>query len=129
MCLLVRWLAVGVKNVGAGGRNRTDTSLRTRDFESRASASFTTPAWGVRFYPIKLRLRLEQRRIAELLALLMCRPCLFFVCPSIKAHGTRRAIDLPHLRASAPGYVSREQAIIPYAETIDRTITLVTTGR
>ena len=29
---------------GAGGGNRTHTSLRTRDFESRASASFTTPA-------------------------------------------------------------------------------------
>ena len=29
---------------GAGGRNRTDMSLRSRDFESRASTSFTTPA-------------------------------------------------------------------------------------
>ena len=33
------------------------------------------------------------------------------------------------LRASAPGYVSKEQTIIPYTETIDRTITLVPTGR
>ena len=31
---------------GAGGGGRTHTSLRTRDFESRASASFTTPARG-----------------------------------------------------------------------------------
>jgi hypothetical protein len=29
---------------GAGGRNRTDTGLPPRDFESRASTSFTTPA-------------------------------------------------------------------------------------
>ena len=29
---------------GAGGGNRTHTTLRSRDFESRASASFTTPA-------------------------------------------------------------------------------------
>src|SRR5436190_9156071 len=29
---------------GAGGGNRTLTTLRSRDFESRASASFTTPA-------------------------------------------------------------------------------------
>jgi hypothetical protein len=29
---------------GAGGRNRTDTKLPSRDFESRASTSFTTPA-------------------------------------------------------------------------------------
>ncbi len=29
---------------GAGGGGRTRTSLRTRDFESRASANFTTPA-------------------------------------------------------------------------------------
>jgi hypothetical protein len=34
-----------------------------------------------------------------------------------------------HLRASAPGYVSKVQIIIPYSETIDRTITLVPTGR
>ena len=33
------------------------------------------------------------------------------------------------LRGSAPGYVSKEQTIIPYTETIDRTITLVPTGR
>src|SRR5262249_237624 len=31
---------------GAGGRNRTDTGLRPRDFESRASTSSTTPALG-----------------------------------------------------------------------------------
>ena len=30
--------------VGAGGGNRTHTPRRERDFESRASASFTTPA-------------------------------------------------------------------------------------
>ncbi len=29
---------------GAGGRNRTDTRLPSRDFESRASTNFTTPA-------------------------------------------------------------------------------------
>ncbi len=29
---------------GAGGRNRTDTELPPRDFESRASTNFTTPA-------------------------------------------------------------------------------------
>ena len=29
---------------GAGGRGRTDTSLRTPDFESGVSANFTTPA-------------------------------------------------------------------------------------
>jgi hypothetical protein len=29
---------------GAGGRNRTDTPLQARDFESRASTNFTTPA-------------------------------------------------------------------------------------
>ena len=33
-----------------------------------------------------------------------------------------------HLRASAPGYVSTVQIIIPYSETIDRTITLVPNG-
>ena len=31
-------------SIGAGGRNRTDMTLRSRDFESRASTSFTTPA-------------------------------------------------------------------------------------
>ena len=30
---------------GAGGGGRTRTSLRTRDFESRASANSTTPAY------------------------------------------------------------------------------------
>ena len=29
---------------GAGGRNRTGTGLTPRDFESRASTNFTTPA-------------------------------------------------------------------------------------
>ena len=29
---------------GAGGRGRTDMTLRSRDFESRASTNFTTPA-------------------------------------------------------------------------------------
>jgi hypothetical protein len=33
------------------------------------------------------------------------------------------------LRASSPGYVSRAQTIIPYSETIDRTLTLVPSGR
>ena len=33
-----------LKLSGAGGRNRTDTPLRARDFESRASTNFTTPA-------------------------------------------------------------------------------------
>jgi hypothetical protein len=32
------------EDVGAGGRNRTDMELPPRDFESRASTSFTTPA-------------------------------------------------------------------------------------
>src|SRR6188508_2229787 len=32
------------KCFGAGGRNRTDMELPPRDFESRASTSFTTPA-------------------------------------------------------------------------------------
>ena len=36
--------ALIVNIVGAGGRGRTVTTLRSRDFESRASASFTTPA-------------------------------------------------------------------------------------
>ena len=31
-------------SLGAGGRNRTDMPLRTGDFESPASTSFTTPA-------------------------------------------------------------------------------------
>ena len=31
-------------NIGAGGRNRTDIGLPLRDFESRASTCFTTPA-------------------------------------------------------------------------------------
>ena len=35
---------------GAGGRNRTDMELPPRDFESRASTSFTTPAWVI-YYP------------------------------------------------------------------------------
>lgn len=34
---------LGSKN-GAGGRNRTDTLLPKRDFESRASTNFATPA-------------------------------------------------------------------------------------
>ena len=33
-----------LKNNGAGGRNRTDMGLLPRDFESRASTNFTTPA-------------------------------------------------------------------------------------
>ena len=32
---------------GAGGRNRTDTGSPPRDFESRASTYFTTPARGL----------------------------------------------------------------------------------
>jgi integrase len=38
-------MANPLKSLGAGGRNRTDTGLPPRDFESRASTSFTTPAW------------------------------------------------------------------------------------
>ena len=34
-----------LKISGAGGRNRTDMELPPRDFESRASTSFTTPAF------------------------------------------------------------------------------------
>jgi hypothetical protein len=51
---LARWLAgrqrqrrlrrQDTDSIGAGGGNRTHTSRRKRDFESRASASFTTPA-------------------------------------------------------------------------------------
>ena len=37
----------GLYAFGAGGGGRTRTSLRTRDFESRASANSTTPAWGI----------------------------------------------------------------------------------
>ena len=36
-----QWILGGF---GAGGRNRTDMELPPRDFESRASTSFTTPA-------------------------------------------------------------------------------------
>ena len=36
---------------GAGGGGRTRTSLRTRDFESRASANSTTPAFCVGIIP------------------------------------------------------------------------------
>ena len=36
--------------IGAGGRNRTDMGLPPRDFESRASTSFTTPARTI-YYP------------------------------------------------------------------------------
>ena len=32
---------------GAGGRARTDTPIKERDFESRASTNFTTPAWPI----------------------------------------------------------------------------------
>lgn len=32
---------------GAAGRGRTDTSVRTRDFESRMSANFITAAAGL----------------------------------------------------------------------------------
>jgi hypothetical protein len=35
---------------GAGGRNRTDMGLPPRDFESRASTNFTTPARTL-YYP------------------------------------------------------------------------------
>ena len=35
---------------GAGGRTRTDTSLRTRDFESRTSTDFITPAFLTHFW-------------------------------------------------------------------------------
>ncbi len=36
----------GLRSIGIGaeGRNRTDMELPPRDFESRASTSFTTPA-------------------------------------------------------------------------------------
>ena len=38
-------ISLGVRIfLGAGGRNRTDMGLPPRDFESRASTSFTTPA-------------------------------------------------------------------------------------
>ena len=35
---------MALRDFGAGGGGRTRTSLRTRDFESRASANSTTPA-------------------------------------------------------------------------------------
>jgi hypothetical protein len=46
------WPDAGLRNsldhsglrCGAGGRNRTDMSLRSLDFESSASTNFTTPA-------------------------------------------------------------------------------------
>ena len=41
---------------GAGGRNRTDMELPPRDFESRASTSFTTPAILLFFTAITLPL-------------------------------------------------------------------------
>ena len=41
-------LKVRAGTFGAGGGGRTLTTLRSRDFESRASASFTTPARGGR---------------------------------------------------------------------------------
>jgi hypothetical protein len=39
-----RYFAHPLKFAGAGGRNRTDMSLRSLDFESSASTNFTTPA-------------------------------------------------------------------------------------
>ena len=42
--ILPLWTHERVRWLGAGGGNRTHTTLRSRDFESRASASFTTPA-------------------------------------------------------------------------------------
>ena len=45
-----------LKISGAGGRNRTDMELPPRDFESRASTSFTTPA----FFCLQKLLRLLQ---------------------------------------------------------------------
>jgi hypothetical protein len=36
---------VAEERVGAGGGDRTHTPFRVRDFKSRASASFATPAW------------------------------------------------------------------------------------
>ena len=40
----IRELTKVEKAYGAGGRTRTDTVLPPRDFESRASANFATPA-------------------------------------------------------------------------------------
>ena len=37
---------MALRDFGAGGGGRTRTSLRTRDFESRASANSTTPAYA-----------------------------------------------------------------------------------
>ena len=42
----IKKLWFGLYWFGAGGGGRTRTSLRTRDFESRASANSTTPAYG-----------------------------------------------------------------------------------
>lgn len=38
----VLWCVIMV--ISTGGRGRTDTSVKTRDFESRASANSATPA-------------------------------------------------------------------------------------
>ena len=54
MCGIIR---IGIK-IGAGGRNRTDIGLPLRDFESRASTCFTTPA-KILFKLFKLLERLE----------------------------------------------------------------------
>ena len=49
----------GLYAFGAGGGGRTRTFLRTRDFESRASANSTTPAGNNRFsianFPLKVK--------------------------------------------------------------------------
>ena len=47
-CWTIQNLAapMALRDFGAGGGGRTRTSLRTRDFESRASANSTTPAYA-----------------------------------------------------------------------------------
>ena len=45
---------------GAGGRNRTDMTLRSLDFESSASTSFTTPALG-KTYTVPLPLQSSRK--------------------------------------------------------------------
>ncbi len=48
------------RKYGAGGRTRTDTLLPKRDFESRASTNFATPAGLCEAQSIYLHARLRQ---------------------------------------------------------------------
>ena len=71
---------------GAGGRNRTDMELPPRDFESRASTSFTTPA---NFYFLPQQL-------------FRCQPVIF----SYRGfpHASNRTIHLEGVHDSSGGF-------------------------